>query len=713
VESDARVLRERIGEAALELLEAFLRGGPSVLRCEDAQWFDEETRDLVARLVRAGGPSRLVLVTTRDRAAAPRGEAAVTISLAPLDPDATAELVGELGGDALRPEDVREVVARSDGVPLYLEELVRARFERPTGPDLPDPEGFAIPDLPAVPEVLYEPLVARLHQTADGALLVAVAATIGREVDRSVLARVSELTPQALDDALADLLELAIVERTAEQDRYRFRHELLRAVAYDLQTPSRRRQLHGRVADALVGEAADDGAVDWGVVGTHLAAATRPGEAAGAFERAAAAARRRGALAEARSLLGQAIEIAAEAPSSALDELEVSLRLQRGFIAVSMEGNSSAEAAIDYERCLELSFDLESSERFHSTLYALWSYYCAKAEFDRAEELLDALDRSPRTADPAVQFLSITGRGMIDCYRGKIIDGVARTEAAIALAAAVEEVEGYRDWWFVPLDPKVSGHTLLSTCRTLAGDVTGGMPQMEAARIVASALPFPQGPFSLAGHLSFEVWLYGELGFLDVAQERLTEIEEVATRHGFDQWSIVATTAREVMGGLRILEEHSELAELPPEATAALSRHAAALGGHLAMWKMVEQWVFVTYYATIQGMMHAAAGEQAQAIAVLEDALELADRTGMRFYDVETRRHLAALAPSPAARADGLRAALALAREQGTLIYELRAASDLHRATGDEAPLRSVVGRFSPSVTFPALEAARSLVAGW
>ena len=156
-------------------------------------------------------------------------------------------------------------------------------------------------------------------------------------------------------------------------DSWRFRHELLREVAYELPPPSVRRTLHGRVADALIG---DSNNPDWHLIALHYENAERFDEAANAHQQAAERARRRGALEEARACLTRAIaQIERVAPGPVRDRRETRLRLRRGFLASAAEGTASPQAAKDFERCLQLAgTDLLEAELL-STLTALWAYY--------------------------------------------------------------------------------------------------------------------------------------------------------------------------------------------------------------------------------------------------------------------------------------------------------------------------------------------------
>ena len=195
-----------------------------------------------------------------------------------------------------------------------------------------------------MPAALYEPLVARLYATPDALGVAATAAAAGQVVERSLLAATTALADEQLDATLGTLVATRILERV-NGARFRFRHELLREVAYELQPPSWRRMIHGRLGDVLLA----DEPGDWHVVAAHLERAERFDEAADAYLNTAEWARRRGALDEARAHLTRAIELVQDT------RREVQLRLHRGMLAMSAEGAGSADASDDLDRCRELA----------------------------------------------------------------------------------------------------------------------------------------------------------------------------------------------------------------------------------------------------------------------------------------------------------------------------------------------------------------------
>jgi tetratricopeptide (TPR) repeat protein len=707
VESDDRRLREQIEETVLALLRSALDGAPALLVVEDLHWIDAATRDVLGRLIREDLPHLLVVLTSRDPAVVPRGDLTTVVSLEPLDAVDQLELVRSLGGDDLPARVVEQVAARSDGVPLFAGELVRAaRLRGADGDD--EALVFAVAGLGdgdrSVPEVLYEPLAARLNVRPEAMEVAAVAATIGRDVERLLLSRACHLSPADLQSGTEALLAAGVLEpHAARPDRLRFHHELLRAVVEDLQTPLRRRQLHRQVADALLAADAEGVAVDWFVVATHLEPADDRREAADAFGRAAAAARRRGDLLAARAILRRAVDVVS-APGVDLPREEVALRLRRGFLSVSLEGNTSATALADYDRCLELVASGDDLDALVSTLTCIGAYWMARGDLDRCDALYEPLSAVTGPLETVSRFLAAAGKAIATFYRGDLPRALALAEEAVALSARLEGADAYDAWFFVPLDPRATSHASVAMCRFLMGDIDGWEQQALASRAAANALPFPSGAFTLAGFITFEVWMNLELCFTEAVPALLDEIEEISARHGFDQWAIVSATQREVFDGLRAAEAGADPAEL--------LRRANLLGGYLAMWKTMETWVFLTYYTTCQGRLYAAAGERALARATYEESLAIGERTQMRFYDAETLRFLAAVQDDPAAEVRLLRDAIQLAQEQGCLLNELRSMIDLFRATGDADALRDAVERFTTRSSYPVLDEARALLSG-
>lgn len=684
-------LYEDIAEAVHDYLLACLGPGPGLLLVEDLHWFDPSSVDVVDRILNDRLDRVLVVITARDSTKLPGVGNLQLFDVKPLSETDSDALIAALAPDAA-PEVRRSVRERCDGVPLYIEEVVAALTEVP---------------LPAqrvgdVPDALYESLLSRLRATRNTVPVVEAAATIGRQFDRQLLLSATELPETEVDDVIGALDEARVIERTGA-DTFRFRHELLREVAYELSPPSVRRTLHGRIAAAL-DAGTSDGKPDWRLVARHYDEAQRFDDAATAYQQAAADARRRGALDESLGFLNEAIaRVERMAPGDHRDRREVEIRLRRGFLASAVEGTSSAQAATDFEHCLQL-VGTDLTEEFLTTMTALYGYYATRADLRRAEQVLTAV-RAGQTGNVAWFLVNNdAGFAMLAWYRGQF---VAARESLEAVAARTNIGSGEDEaHWFIPNEPLASIYTHLAAARLMVGDYAGAQEEFDRTARRVEHLGFPQGPYSAAYARSYEAWMYIEAGELDRAGQIVAGLAADAERYGFDAWALVAATQQCTVDGLRALAAEST-------EPAALETHIGTMTMLVEAWRAAEVRMFLTFYDSVAARLLFAAGRTEEARARLDTALQLAADTDVHFYDAELLRLRAHTERDADDRDRCLQEALALARRQGAAIFELRAAADLYRLRGDPSlsVIADAVGRFPPHSTWPELARAQALPA--
>jgi len=682
--------RAAVVDLAARLLGASLVPGPAVLVVEDLHWCDASTVDVVARVL-ADGPGDVLLLTL-SREGPPAGIVpADVVELGPLDADAAGALAQAVA-PGLTAGACRSIVARADGVPLFVEELAEGAA-RAVEPGLVAGPGEGSPDAPptstpegSVPPALYELLVSRLYVSPFAVPVAGAAATVGREVDRAVLARVSRVAPPEVDDALGGLADARVLVPGAVGGTFRFRHELLREVAYDMQPPSRRREVHGRTAEVLA-IPGPGGVVDWRLVAAHRERAGQGAEAVTAFRRAADAAQRLGELADARGLLERAIGLVGDLPETPERwRSEVGLRLRRGFLAVSAEGNNSLDAVHDYERCLEIALADPASDEMFSTLISLWGYYVIRGELDRADQVSGMLHAGVGTRreyepDNEASF------GVVRWYSGDFAVARERLEHAVAGLVAGGG-RHYTNTWFIPTDAWASAHVFLALARFVGGDDAGADEQVTAALARCGDLDFPHGPYTAASIHAYRMWIEVERGDLAAARAAVDVTASLADQHGLDIWALVAALQGTAVDALRDVEVGAD--------AATLMAHDRVLDGFIATWQMLQIAVFVPFYLGVSARLRAAAGDRAGAMARIDEALAVAASTGMRFYDAELLRLRAAwveragdatvvdlTGARPVVDVPGgsLRTALELARAQGATLFERRIAGDLAAAS--------------------------------
>ncbi|MFZ0834093.1 MAG: adenylate/guanylate cyclase domain-containing protein [Mycobacterium sp.] len=695
VPAEGRKLLDQITTAAHDYLVACAQQEPALLVVEDMHWFDEDSIATVTALLDEKRGSFLVVMTGREASSLPDSSRARTFELQPLTDQEADELILALAPD-MDPQARGAVRRRCDGVPLFIEQVVEKLEQDPT----------EHPADAEVPDTLYETLFARLRSSDRSVLVVEAAAAIGRTVDRRLLLIVVDPSVHDDVDQIVDDLVCSRVLEPAGHDLWRFRHELLREVAAELPPPTRRRELHGRVADALVAAAAD-GNPDWSVVATHYERAGRHAEAAKSYEQASAAARQRGALVEARTYLAQGISQIELAPDGAeRDQLEVSLRLSRGFLASAAEGMSSADAAADFERCALLSGGDLQQDQSIATFVALFGYYALRADLGRVEQLLGYLDELRTHLSPEqrewFQPFSDAAYGMLAWYRGDF--GTALHELEVASLSRSEE--GARETaavWYMPNEATASIYTHLALARYMIGDLARAEAELARTEQRCRTLDFPQGAFSQAYGRQMEVLIRTEAGQLDRAKEVAIALGADAERHGLNSWTMIAAAQQATIDAM------SSLANGVADPTTVQS-HIATMTMFVDAWRALEVKSLITAYDAVVARLLIAVGQLTEARQRVDTALDLAKDTGMSFYDAELLRIRADTREDDEERRADLRAAMELARKQGAVIFELRTAAEYFELYHDPKPLAEAIDRFPQDSTWPELSRALTVL---
>lgn len=692
VAAEGNRLKEQIRGAIRDYMIACTSNGPGLVVAEDMHWFDPSTTEVVHSLLNADVGRRLIVMTSRELSSLPKSGVSQVLELGPLTDEETDKLV-----TALHPEmsarDRSEVLRRCDGVPLYIEEIVAKLVERP----------IDARDSARVPDSLYEALFARLRSSAGAIAVVQAAAIIGSRFDRGLLRSVVAIADTEFDRVLDELRSSRVLE-PIDDHVWRFRHELLREVAAELVPPSVRRTLHSRVADALE-SISSQGDRNWPVIAGHYERADRFDEAVSAYQRASRAARHVGALGDAMTFLSRALKQLERVPAGRdRDRREINLRLRHGFLAAAAEGPGSSTAAADFERCLELGATEPQADEMFATLMALFTYYVGRADLDRAQQIVKSLRVGVDNGREWWRTENIGGSGTLSWLRGDFPSACAQFEQAAELMVG----RGGRDLeaeWFMPHDPEVLVLTGLAQGRWALGDLNGASEALNRSLIRIEQLGFPQGPFSFCYERFVEVWMWLEAGRFDRAAALAAEIPQRAASHGFDQWTAMGTVLLSTANALESLADGLVGA---PE----VSNGVDALLGWTAACRYVGARSFLQSFDARAAQLLIAVGRQSEAQAQISAGLQLADETGMHYYDAELLRLRAATHEDDETRQRDLAAAIDLARKQRAPVFALRAALDDYRLRGEPArrAVAEAIRMFAPDSAWPDLERARALL---
>jgi tetratricopeptide (TPR) repeat protein len=588
-------------------------------------------------------------------------------------------------------DDARQAVQdRCDGIPLYIEEVVAKVLEREA-----DRSGPA-----EVPDTLYETLIARLGSGRTSLLVVETAALIGSVINKRLLRSVVDLPAAEVDGVLDELTRSRVLRQDGE-DSWRFHHELLREVAAELSPPTQRRRLHSRIADALV--AASDGNPEWKLVALHHQNADRFDEAASAFQEAATNARRRGALTEARAHLARALEnVERIAPGPARDRHEVAIRLERGWLTSTAGGHNSPEALAEFERCLELIGGVAGDE-LYATLSGVWTNYATRGDLRRATQLVEALrglDDMPEWYRVATDVVL----GVLTVFRGDLQTARPILEGAAAVVDRIgsPQIEGA---WYSPNDPLSGAHTFTGFIRILQGDLAGAESAFLQVERRCAQLRFPHGPYTLCYARSAELFAHFQSGRLDRAAALIEVVAQSAARNGFDEWSMIAECNRSTLSATIALIR----GERDPE---VMEDHIATLTGIVDLWRALDLKTFLACYDGTLAQLLMATGRMEEGRQRIDLALQMAEDTGMHFYDAELLRIRSHTHTDTGIRHAGLRSAIDLARRQGATNFEIRAAADDFELMGEpsRAALLDALGRLPADQKWPYLARTRALL---
>jgi len=663
LELDPLAVRARTFDAITDLVLAMADRQRTLLVIEDLQWSDQSTLELIGRLGEEA-PARglLILVTGRPEFERPwGGPCCFTIALGPLPPDDHRDLIRELAGIHAVSEDLWDVIARrSDGNPLFTEELARAVHHAPKGRG-------SIDSIDSIPTTIRDLLTARLDALGRRKHLAQLASTLGRDVDADLLRTVSGLPRRQVTADLGVLVRAGILEELARPEgavTHRFVHALVRDAAYDSQERLHdRRAAHLRVARALVERPGSDA----GLIAQHFDAAHSLEDAAGYYIRAAMAAQQAAAHVEAIRLLDRAVEVVLELPEEgARDGLEINIRILRGLSTVNTQGYASPGAAEDYRRGLELSGRGGGDPALFTATVGIWAYYAVHGDLRAGAEAVARMEAMSH-AEVEAEVLSCTGVQRF--FEGRF--GESRTAFDAAIAAferrPVDQLVSPR--WQLPSDPYAAALVHLGPLLWLEGDAERGREMVDAGCRRAGTLPFPSGPFSQGYAMTYAGWLANLEGRfaegLDYQQQTLA----ISERYGLAFWNATATC-------------HGAISRARLGDAAAIDTLAAGV----ALWRGLGAEAFVSCLQTELAALRLDARMIDEALHDVDQAIEWAEAREELFFVAESHRVRAAAlrlrgaAPVEVRRA--LETSRRIAAEQGAAMFELRALMDLVRLGG-------------------------------
>jgi class 3 adenylate cyclase len=695
--------RDRLLQAIAVSFEMAARSRPILAVCEDAHWADPATQALLEMLVTRIGPLPILLVVTARPDYRPDWLAvrdARQIILDQLDEEESVALVRAAAYDMPMPRDtVDDIVRRSDGVPLFIEELTRAVTEAMAERGGPVDEWRS---RDGVPVSLYASLLTRLDRLGPARSVAEAAAVIGREFRTSLLAPLLGYEEAVITPLIQRLQDSGIVvaDGPAAGGTYRFRHALLQEAAQRMILREQSRMLHARVADLLETQAAEAGTTALPhIVAHHRTEAHQTEQAVAAWLHGAQQALLRSAAEEALVQLRRGIELVAELPETA-ERYQTELRMQLliGNALLATKGHAAPETGEAFARARRICDRLPGTPLLMNAMHGQWFNALMRGAlreaYQRAEEVLGMGERN------AANEWLVTGYRVvgITCYfLGEF------EKSAVMLRRAMGAFDPAKRHIYSGItvhDPEISMRCYESWASMWLGTLA------EARSKAAESLRDAQavGHFYTVAHALFTV------AYVDINTgaevQGLVEMEEAlrfSARHGVTYFEMVS----KIMCGDLIGRRGD------------LDGGLAMVRSGIAWHEATESRSYLPGFLATEGELMARTGDVAGGLTRLGQAFALMDRNDARWDEAELHRKqgvvLGLAGRLPEAEAAMHRAA-AIAAASGARLQELHCSLSLAgllaeagRREAARDVLAPVLARFDGEVA-PILTRAQDLI---
>jgi class 3 adenylate cyclase/predicted ATPase len=667
--------REKLFEALLHQLEALVRSRAVLMVFEDAHWIDPTSRELLDLTVdRVRRLPVLLVITFRPEFQPPWAGRAHVMSLAlnRLGERDGEALVQTLAGNAaLTPDIVAEIVERTDGVPLFVEELTKAVLESVAQGDRVAAvlETASLAAL-SVPATLHASLMARLDRLGPATKEIAqIGAVLGREFAYELIEPVAQRPERELQAALRQLgeAELLFCRGAAPHASYLFKHALVQDAAYATLLRGRRQELHTRVAAALEQHFPDLVERQPELLAYHLTAAGNTERAVEKWLKAGRYASARLAYLEAIAHLERGLGLLHSLPESpARDGSEIGLQLALGLSLFTARGAVEAKPA--YMRALELAESSGELQQRFEALYGAWQSTRDNVSggIAAARPLSERLLRmAEREGDDGLR-LQAHHSGWSTCqYTGDPAKAREHADAGRLLYDPQKHVS--HRLVYGGHDPGVCAGCVGGWIEWLLGYPEKAIASIAASLALAERIAHP---FTLGLALSVSSLVYFNRREPEQALRQLDSAELLATEQ---RLSLIYETG--ILRGAALLGQ------------GAVDEAIGRIREGVARWTRLGRTILLPYGLAFLAEGLARRGDRAAALAALREGLGIAAATGEHLWDAELHRVTGTVLLAENKLDDGqasLQQALRIAQAQQAKSLELRAVCDLARLWGEQ-----------------------------
>jgi DNA-binding response OmpR family regulator/class 3 adenylate cyclase/predicted ATPase len=684
---------------------------PLIIVLADAHWIDSSTLELINKTIPLIKTTPVFLLIEFRPEFIPQwvGEPHVTtLQLGPLGREQSRTIISEVtGGKELPPEVEEQIIDKTDGVPLFVEELTKTVLESELLEDIGDQyvTAGALPAL-AVPSTLLDSLTARLDRLGPAKEVAQIGAVIGREFSYPLLAAVGPLSANLLKAALARLVasELIFVSADLANPTYTFKHAIVQDAAYGMLSRQKRQQLHSRIADILENSFPYLIEAQPELLAHHLAQA-------GSIERAIAYLRQAGqrsiersANAEAIGHLTGALELLQSLPNSPprkQTRLDLQVMMTQAMIAShGFAAPSTRQSLLQAKELIDESTPL--SQKF-AILYGIWACHYVGGEVDKQRDAaLEFLAEAERTDDTAVRCVAHRILGTTYVTMGEFASGLHHLKQARALYDPEHHAD-YRHQY----GPDIGTAALcyLSWALWHLGHFDQASKAATKAMKLAEKLSHPQTLVYTICHAR---------AFMDLFRGRCEDMQAYASR--------VVSICNENRFSPRWASWGRILDGWAAICGGDADRGTEVLRNAVAGWQKEGARRWMPMFLILEAEGHVKVGRAKTALQAIEQALAICEHTGERWAMAEVLRTKARILLSTGrAKSDEIEAilidSLEIARRQRARYWELRTSCDLARLWQDQGRnrealklLQSLCDQFEEGSDVGDLREARALL---
>jgi predicted ATPase len=644
---------------------------PVLFVMEDLHWVDPSTLELLSLLVDQGPTARiLTLFTFRPDFSPPwTGRAHLTqLTVNRLPRRQAVEVIHQVAhGKVLPAEVVEQIVAKTDGVPLFVEELTKMVLESGLLQEQVERYALTGPLHPlAIPATLHDSLMARLDRLAAVKALAQLGATLGRAFSYALLRAVAPWDEGFLHRGLHQLVaaEFLYQQGVPPQATYTFKHALIQDVAYQSLLRSTRQQHHQRIAQALEAQFPETVETQPELVAQHYTTAGCHEQAILYWLRAGQHASDRSANVEAISHVTAGLELLKTLPETPEHTQQaLTLHLALGAALQMAKGIAAPEVEHAYTQARALCQQVGETPQLAPVLFGLWRFYLARAQLHTARELGDTLLRlAQRAHDPALAVVAHFTLGVTWFYLGALPTARQHLEEGIA---RYTPDQSRAPVFRMGHDPGVACRADAAMTLWLLGYPNQALARLHEALALAHGLSHP---YSLAFAWCWAAFVSQVRRDVPAVHAQAEACVALSTEQGFPFWAAQGTSVRG--WALALQGQGEEGWALVRQGIAAFRATGAAL--------------WVPYFCTVLAEVSIHLGHTEDGLQALTEAHTLVEQYEERWWEAEIYRLRGVLLlrqtmPQPEEAEACFRQAIDIARRQEAKSLELRAATSLAR----------------------------------